>query len=333
MIIKSFEINNNFKITQRFKIILFYGENEGLKKDFKNKIRNEYKNNEVLNYFQEELITNKKLLINELANQSLFSQSKLIFINQVNDKFLNFIEDMKDQVDSNKICIFSSLLDKKSKLRSVFEKDKDLAVVPCYNDTEQTLIFYVREKLKHFKGLNSQIINFICSNSNYDRLKIINELEKIESYFLTKSINLDDIQILLNESKNEDLDQLKERAFLGDTLKTNKLLGETYFDPQEMNYFISKITFKLQRLLEISIQRKENKNVSEIINNIKPAVFWKEKPILTEQARKWDEEKITEFLNKTYKVEKDLRNENITKKEIIVKSLLQEICVSATTSS
>ena len=333
MILKSFEINNNLKITQRFKIILFYGENEGLKKDFKNKIRKEYKDNEVLNYFQEELIADEKLLINELANQSLFSHGKLIFINQANDKFLDLIDEMKGRLDNNKIYIFSPLLDKKSKLRSIFEKEKDLAAVPCYNDTEQTLFFYVREKLKNFKGVNSQVINFICSNSNYDRLKIINELEKIESYFVTKSINLADIQNLLNESTNEDLDQLKEQAFLGDKTKTNKLLSETYFDPQEMNYFIAKINFKLQRLLEISIKRKDMKDISEIVNNIKPAVFWKEKPVLTEQARRWDEEKITKFLIKTYQVERNLRNENITRKEIIVKSLLQDICVNATTSS
>ena len=333
MILKSFEINNKIKTLDKYQMVLLYGENEGLKKDLKNKIKNNYDKSETLNYFQDELISNDKTLINELANQSLFSKTKLVFINQANDKILNIINEILDQIKNEKIFIFAGTLEKKSKLRGLFEKTNNLGIVPCYNDTEQTLVYYVRDRLKDYKGINSEIVNYICQNSNFNRLKIINEIEKIQSFFIGKSIDLADIRNLLNESKNEDFDQLKDQAFLGNLAKTNKLLGETYFDQQEMNYFINKINFRLQRLLEISIQRKNEQNISQIINNIKPPVFWKEKPILTEQAKRWDKTKIYKFLDKTYKAEKLIRNENIIKKDVVVKDLLQDICFTATISS
>ena len=286
MILKSFEVNNKIKTLDKYQMILLYGENEGLKKDLKNKIKNNYDKCETLNYFQDELISNDKKLINELANQSLFSKTKLVFINQANDKILNIINEILDQIKDERIFILAGTLEKKSKLRGLFEKTKSLGIIPCYNDTEQTLVYYVRDRLKDYKGVNNEIVNYICQNSNFDRLKIINEIEKIQSFFIGKSINLADVRNLLNESKNDDFDQLKDQAFLGNSAKTNKLLSETYFDQQEMNYFINKINFRLQRLLEISNERKNEKNISQIIDNIRPPVFWKEKPILTEQAKK-----------------------------------------------
>ena len=81
------------------------------------------------------------------------------------------------------------------------KKTKILASVACYNDTEQTLVYYVRDRLKDYKGINNEIVNYICQNSNFDRLKIINEIEKIQSFFIGKSINLADVRNLLNESK------------------------------------------------------------------------------------------------------------------------------------
>ena len=84
--------------------------------------------------------------------------------------------------------------------------------------------------------------------------------------------------------------------------------------------------------MEISIQEKM-KNISQIINIIRPPVFWTETPILTEQAKRVNKTKIHKFLEKSYKAEKLIKNENIIKKDVVVKDLLQDICFTATISS
>ena len=53
----------------------------------------------------------------------------------------------------DKIIILSNLLDKKSKLRNLFEKDDRLAIVPCYQDDQRALSNYIRQELKEFSGL------------------------------------------------------------------------------------------------------------------------------------------------------------------------------------
>ena len=54
--------------------------------------------------------------------------------------FQNLIEIIEKKITDIKIILNSSILDKKSKLRSHFEKNNNLAIIPCYNDTEITLI-------------------------------------------------------------------------------------------------------------------------------------------------------------------------------------------------
>ena len=58
-------------------LFLFYGENTGLKNDLKNKIRQKYKDGEILVYDQDELLKNTNLVVNEIQNISLFGKKKI----------------------------------------------------------------------------------------------------------------------------------------------------------------------------------------------------------------------------------------------------------------
>ena len=71
MIYKSYLIEQNIEKLKE-KLILFYGENLGLKNDFKKKILFKNKDAEIINFFQDEVIKNENLLFNEILNISLF---------------------------------------------------------------------------------------------------------------------------------------------------------------------------------------------------------------------------------------------------------------------
>ena len=92
MIFKSFLVENNLKIILNHKLILLYGENNGLISDLKNSIIKENKGSEIINIYQEDLNKNKDLLLNETTNISLFNKKKLIIVNQSNDKVFDFVK-------------------------------------------------------------------------------------------------------------------------------------------------------------------------------------------------------------------------------------------------
>ena len=107
MIFKSYIIEQNLQSIDNCKIFLFYGENLGLKKEFKENLKIKNKDHEILNFFQDEIIKDKNILLNEINNKSLFNERKIIFINDANDKILDIIDDSNKIIQDEKIFLFS----------------------------------------------------------------------------------------------------------------------------------------------------------------------------------------------------------------------------------
>ena len=171
MITKSYLVEKDIKLLTRFNSILFYGENIGLKKEFKKKIKNLYEKSLILNYIQDEVL-NTEILPNEIGNISLFEDKKIIFIENVNDKIYPLFEDVIKNIGNNKIIFFADILDKKSKLRSYFEKSKTLSSVACYRDNEIGIRKLILDELSGYEGLTGEIVNLLIQNTDLDRALI-----------------------------------------------------------------------------------------------------------------------------------------------------------------
>ena len=184
--------------------------------------------------YQEEILKNKNDFLNEIFNISLFDEKKIYFIDQANDKILEIIEELENKVVEQKFFFFSDNLDKKSKLRSFFEKSKKAGIVPCYPDNEIALRNIILQELKNFKGLTTEALNIILNSCNLDRLKLNNEIDKILSYFDNKTINIEKLGQLLNLSENENFNHLKDAAINGNKKQTNKLMSETLIESEKI---------------------------------------------------------------------------------------------------
>ena len=151
MILKSFEVENNIQNALKFKFILIYGENIGLKDVLKKKIINSDNDADIVNLYQEDIAKNKDILLAEVKNISLFKQKKIIILNQINEKLFSEIDSLLDSKEDIRIILIGDILDKKSKLRSLFEKGTSLAVIPCYNDNDITLKKLIQNELRGSK--------------------------------------------------------------------------------------------------------------------------------------------------------------------------------------
>ena len=178
MIYKSYILEKNIENINE-NIFLFYGENTGLKDDFKKRVKLINKKAQFYNFTQEEIINNENIFYNEINNISLFGENKFFFISQATDKILEIIKNVEPQTDARKIYLFSEILDKKSKLRSYFEKSKNAACIACYADNEINIKNIISSELKGFSDLSSENIKLIADNCNLDRVKLNNEIHKI----------------------------------------------------------------------------------------------------------------------------------------------------------
>ena len=321
---KSYLIEHNIGDLKE-NLVLFYGENIGLIDDFKSSIKKFYKDQfEIINFTQEDILKNNNLLAKEVMNSSLFDKKKILFIQQSDDKLLKHFEELKSELNENKIYIFSSTLDKKSKLRNFFEKNSEVGIVPCYQDNEQSIKKIIFEKLKGYEGMSAININMIIENSGLERSKLNNELEKIKLFFNNKIIETEKLEILLNIKINDDFNILKDHALLGNKLKTNKLLSETIIDDEKMLFYLNSLNQRLNKIKEV--RQSSSTNIELSVNSLKPPIFWKDKPNFIDQTKKWTNKKIIEILDLTYKLEVQIKSNSIANKEILLKKLMIDVC-------
>ena len=332
MIIKQYILEQNPKAFLDYKIFLLYGENEGFKKEFKDKVKKIDKDFEILSFTQEEIVKNNNILFKEIQNKSLFEKNKIFFIDQADDKILSIVEEVIESVQDEKIIIIAKNLVKKSKLRNFFEKEKNCCVTACYQDNETTLRNIILSSLKEYQGVTPEFINFIIENTGFERNKIRNEIEKVQSFFLNKIIDFKKVEQLLNIKTNDDYNKLKDEALNGNKNKTNRLLADTIFESENNVYYLNLINQRLNRLKDILNLKTNNTNIETIILNLKPPVFWKDKPILVKQLTKWNKEKIKIALKKTYEAELEIKSNSTIRKDIIIKNLIVELCASASAS-
>jgi DNA polymerase-3 subunit delta len=327
MILKSYLVEKDINLLNQ-NIVLLYGENFGLKDDFKKKIIESNKDAEVINLDQNDILKNDNSFFSEILNISLFNEKKIFFIYQTNDKILDVILKIEKKLSAQKIYLFSEILDKRSKLRNYFEISKSQGVIACYADDELAIRKIISEKLKDFNGLSKQIINIIIESCGLDRIKLKNELNKIISFFIDKKINVKHLQQLLNISVNEDFDLLKDHALMGNISKTNKLLSDTILEKDKNIMYLNMIHSRLSKLQEF-IKISKNSKLEEAIKELRPPIFWRDKPIFLLQAKKWSVSKIKKILIEIYSIENKIKSNFMIVPNSLVKKLMLDICNTA----
>ena len=295
MILKSYEIN---KINQNINhFILFYGKNEGLKNEALNILVKNKKN--ISNYEEKEILDNENVFIENILSKSLFEEEKIIVIKRATDKILKIIEILHlKNLDDTSIIINSDNLEKKSKLRSFFEKDKKLVCVPFYPDNDQTLSKLAYNFLREKKiSISSSNINLIVNKCSGDRETLVNELQKIELFSKNgKQINSENISKLINLSENHNISELVDNCLAQNKRKIMRILNENNFSNEDCIMIVRSFLIKSKKLLALSKAFEANKNIDLTISSAKPPIFWKEKEITKQQVLKWSSKNIKQLI-------------------------------------
>lgn len=323
MIYKSYKVEENLEILKN-NIILFYGDNKGLIDEFKENIKKNNKSAKINNFEQDKILKNPNEFYEEINNISLFEDRKVFLITDITDKILETVQYLLSKKKQHKIFLFADKLNKKSILRSLFEKENKLDVIPCYPDDNVTIKKLVLKKLNNFKGINVNVQNLIADHCNKDRIKLNNEISKILNFFLDKEIRIEQLKELLNLKEGEDFNVLSNYAINGDKNFTNEFLNSTFLDEEKSIFYTTIINQRLNKLkmvtedMDLSLEKK--------IEKLKPPIFWKDKPDFINQAKKWNIEKINKALERSFQTEVKIKSNTIINKSLLIKKLLIDIC-------
>ena len=305
MNIKFFEIN---KINlDENNLILFYGKNEALKNDaIKQLSKDKVK---PINYDEKEILDAQNEFIENILNKSLFEKEKFIIIKRATDKIVKILDQLKNKKIDDKIIICSENLEKKSKLRGLFEKEEKYICVAFYPDNEQTLIKFAYNYLKNKKILvSSSSINVLISKCNGDRAILLSELEKIELFAMTgNKVTLDVISKLSNLIENQSISSLIDNCLAKNKKKIVNILNENTFGNEDSILIVRTFLNKSKKLLNLSEEFEKNRNIDLTISSAKPPVFWKDKDITKNQIIKWKPKNIKKLIYKLSEIELQIK--------------------------
>ncbi len=253
----------------------------------------------------------------------------MVIINRVTDKILKIIEKIVERnLKDITLILTAGLLEKKSKIRSFFEKQKNLIIIPFYEDNYQSLNLLTTNFLKEKNILlSTQNINLIIERCRGDRINLINELQKIESFSKNrKNIKVEDILKLTNLSEDFNASELVDNALAKNQKKTLYILNENNFVAEDTILIIRTFINKLKRLFKIQSEiKKYNKNIDEIISSFKPVIFWKEKDIVKKQINILTLEKLERLLAKVNNLELSIKKNPSLSTNILTDFILEEV--------
>ena len=326
MIVKNFELKN---FINKKKLFLIYGENEGLKEDLILEFSKDYSKENTFKYTEKEIFSNLENFYNNIFSQSFFEKKKLIIIDNVSEKIKNEIElILTKNIEDITLIFLTNILEKKSKLRNLFEKDKNLICVAVYKDDHRVLFNLTNSFFKSKKiDVSTESINLIIERSSQDRKNLRNELKKIDCFIGNrKKIDFNDLLKLTNLSENHSINKIVDISLAKNTKETFRVLNENIFSTDDIIIIIRSYLIKSKRLLRLTTELEKNKNIDQVISASKPPIFWKDKDVVKKQLKIWNKESTIALIQNINEVELQLKKNagsslNILQNFIIEQSL------------
>ncbi len=300
MIKKINELNE--KILSENNFFLLHGNNEGFKNHIINKILNK---RQISIYEEKEILDNENIFFESIYSKSLFDNQKIIIIKRASDKIVKVLDKLKNSKIEDVLILNSNYLEKKSKLRIFFEKEKDFICVAFYPDNEQTLLKLAYDFLNRKKiSISPSNINLIVSKSNGDRENLFNELNKVEHYSKNgKKINTETLKKLVNLIENHDISELVDSCLAKNEKKTLLMINENNFNYDDCIVILRTFLNKSKKILNLTLEYEKNNNIDLTISKAKPPIFWKNKEITKQQIYKWKPSSIKKLIFKINEVE------------------------------
>jgi len=318
MILKLAELNK-LKL-ENYTFYLFYGDNEGLKEEtIRNFFEKKYQN-KIHRYEEKEILDNINDFYNTVLTKSFFDNEKLIIISRVSDKVRAIIEELIEKKPDNiQFILNSKNLEKKSNLRKLFEKEKSIICIPFYEDNNRTLNSIVSEFFRNKKiPISQQLINILIERCRGDRKNLNNELQKIEGFSLSKkSITSQEIIKLTNLADNYSASELIDHSLAKNTRKTVTILNENNYSDEDNIIIIRTLLTKLKRLIKIHELVDEKNNINQAVALFKPPIFWKDKPLVTQQMLSWKKNQLENLIYESNEIELLIKKNSSVAKNIL----------------
>jgi DNA polymerase-3 subunit delta len=215
-----------------------------------------------------------------------------------------------------------------SKWRTLFEKDKQLASLPCYRDEGQSLGRIINDKFRE-RGIKAgaEVVPYLVNSLGNDRGVTLQEIEKIDIFLgEERSLSLEQVMDLTGDNRELTLDDLCHSVCGGQPAQLPSLLDRMYEDGTQPIGVFRILHSHFGRLRNLQILVAEGTPLEQIFTQQR--IFFKQQPRLRDQLRRWPEPKIARAMDALLEAEKQVKTTPVPP-ELLCSQLLQRLALSA----
>tara|TARA_B100000575_G_scaffold266042_1_gene243080 strand:- start:245 stop:1285 length:1041 start_codon:yes stop_codon:yes gene_type:complete len=267
-------------------------------------------------------------LLDSINTLSMFSEKRFILLDLMHIFITKSIENIilkaLETEGNNYLLLIKCGNIKQSAFTKHFQNNKNSIIVPCYEEKLKTIYNEISNLFsKHKLYFEDDFINNLTVKFNSDSLNNKMEIEKLDS-FLTNNKNVTKDMIFELISSNEDVNFNKVVEYCVNGNVSDSLnYFERIYDNQNSSITLIKMFVSHFKLIEkILLLAQNNKNLINVIENIRPPIFFKKKEFVIFQCKVWNLRLINIVLNRLINLEIKCKLNNLMEKTIISQFIL-----------
>ena len=122
---------------------------------------------------------------------------------------------------------------------------------------------------------------------------------------------------LTNLADNYSASDLIDHSLAKNVRKTVTILSENNYSDEDNIIIIRTLLAKLKRLVKIYDLVDNRNNIEQAISAFKPPIFWKEKPLVSQQIASWTIDNLKNLIYKTNEIELLVKKNSVLAKNIL----------------
>jgi DNA polymerase-3 subunit delta len=331
MIYKTAQLDNYIKKPDMaVKIVLLFGQNEGLIAEYTKKLiqtvsKDLYDPFCVVYLNGDDVRNDFGILSAEYNSQSLIGGRRVIVVSDVDNNFTKPITELlSSKSDTLLILYTNTFLNKKSSLYALGESNNAIIVTACYDDRDEDVGSSARKYLiENNITYASDAFTLLCSRLSNDRKFNINELDKLITYVGTKKhFEVADVKAVVFDGAVAGVDDLCFYTFSGEHLKALNSLKYLLNENVEEVTIVRGLIRHVNRLLDGTAFIENGDTPSVAIRKALPKNLFFRYDMGQAQLSVWNKERLFRVLSSLFETEKDCKTTNMPTTDILSHTIL-----------
>lgn len=247
-----------------------------------------------------DLASDPARLVDEALTISMFGTRRVVWVQDVEPKScLSAVEGLLDHPEQRSLVVLEAGdLKKTVALRKRIEDHRTATAIICYADSAEDLRRLIETETRaNGITIDPDARDLLESLIGGDRLASRGEIQKLLLYVRGQTlISVEDVIAIVGDASALAMDELVDAIASGDITMTDSIDGKLAAAGTHVSVAIGALIRHFQSLQRLRLDVDAGSKAADVVERIKPAVFFRRKPILTRQLGLWTIQRIDRAL-------------------------------------